>query len=166
MSYTARRISGIQLNANRKSIDAPRAAVIVHSIDHARAALAVAARLRRPITLYSAEGAAAYAGAGWFRAMLAAAQAEHPAADCEAVLDCGSHAGLALAALRAGCPTIVFHGKQAIRRKIAAIAETRNARLDPGAGDALDLKRCHDPETAVTAWLGQSSRPPSKKAAR
>lgn len=131
-----------------------RRAIIIHSIEHAQAALAVAARIDQPVTLYSAQGAAAYAGAGWFQAVAAAARGAHPTADCEIVLDCDGHAGLALAALRAGCPAIVFRGTPAQRRKIAAIAATRGARLDAGASDdALDLNRCHDPQAAVAAWL-------------
>lgn len=131
-----------------------RHAVVIHNIEHARAALAVAARLEQPITLYSAEGAAAYAGAGWFQSVVAAARNDYPTMDCETVLDCGSHAGLALAALRAGCPAIVFRGVPAQRRKIAAIAAAQGARLDAGApNEALDLNRSRDPQAAVTAWL-------------
>ena len=131
-----------------------RRAIIIHSIEHAQAALAVAARLTQPVTLYSAQGAAAYAGAGWFRSLAAAARSDYPMADCEIVLDCGSHAGLTLAALRAGCPAIAFRGTQAQRRKIAAIAAAQGARLDDGApDDALDLNRCPDPEAAVAAGL-------------
>ena len=133
-----------------------RHAVIIHNIEHARAALAVAARLEQPITLYSAEGAAAYAGAGWFQSVVTAARTDYPMADCETVLDCGGHAGLALAALRAGCPAIAFRGVAAQRRKIAAIAAAQGARLDAGAPNAaLDLNRCRDPQAVVTAWLAQ-----------
>ena len=130
-------------------------AVIIHSIDQARAALAAATRLNRPIALYSAEGAAAYAGGAWFMAMVTAARADYPNAQCEAVLDCGDHPGLALAALRQGCRTIVLRSSPA-RRKIAAIASARSARLDPGAKEALDLRHCRDPESAVMSWLGRS----------
>jgi len=138
-----------------------RHAVIIHSIDHARAALAAATRLNHPIVLYSAAGAVAYAGAGWFQAVIAAARADYPTAQCEAILDCGTHAGLALAALRAGCPAIVVRGPSAQRRKIAEVAAARGARLDAGTPDALDLGRCRDPQVAVAAWLGS---PPGPKA--
>lgn len=130
-------------------------AVIIHSLDHARAALAVAARLDRPIRIYSAEGAAANAGAAWFMAVVAAAQSDHPAARCEAVLDCGDHPGLALAALRQGCRAIVLRGSSAARKKIAEIAQASAARLMPGPSDALDLRHCRDLESAVMTWLSQ-----------
>ena len=137
----------------KTSDDMAARAVIIHSIDHARAALAVAARLNRPIRIYSAEGAAANAGAAWFMAVVAAAQSDHPSARCEAVLDCGDHPGLALAALRHGCRAIVLRGSPAARKKIAEIAQASAARLDHGARDALDLRHCRDPEAAVTTWL-------------
>lgn len=137
-----------------------RRAIIIHSIEHARAALSVAARVGQPVTLYSAQGAAAYAGAGWFRSVAATARGDYPMADCEIVLDCGGHAGLALAALRGRCSAIVFAGTPAQRRKIAAIAAAQGARLDAGAPvDALDLNRSPDPRAAVAAWLAQPAEP-------
>jgi hypothetical protein len=139
-------------------------AVVIHSLDHARAALAAADRLCCPIVLQSAEGAGAYAGAGWFLAVVAAARADYPAVACEAVLDCGSQAGVALAALRGGCPTIVFQGDRKLRRKITAIAAAHGARLADAAPDALDLARCPDPETAVLAWLGELADAPETAA--
>lgn len=112
--------------------------------------------------LYSAEGAGAYAGAGWFQAVAAAARTDYPTAQCEAILDCGTHAGLALAALRAGCPAVVFRGPLAQRRKIAEVAAARGARLDSGTPGALDLGRCRDPQAAVAAWLGSLSGPKAR----
>lgn len=131
-------------------------AIIIHSSEHARAALAAATRLNRPVTLYSAIGAAAYGGGAWFAALVAAARGDFPQAQCDAVLDCGDHAGLALAALRQGCRRLVLRGSPATRDKIAAIAAAQNARLDEGGMDALDLRHCSDPEAAVMAWLAQS----------
>ena len=137
----------------KKSDEMATNAIIIHSIEHARAALAVASRLNRPIRIYSAEGAAANAGAAWFMAVTAAAQSDHPTARCEAVLDCGDHPGLALAALRQGCRAIVLRGSPAARKKIAEIAQTSGARLEHGATNALDLRHCRDLEPAVMTWL-------------
>lgn len=133
-------------------------AVIIHSLEQARAALAAAEPCGVPIVLYSAEGAAGYAGAAWFQAVVAAAHAAHPNARYEAVLDCGRHAGLALAALRGGCQAIVFRGDPALRRKLAAIATGMAARLDRGAARPLDLRHARNPQAAVAAWLAGSSR--------
>lgn len=131
-------------------------AVIIHSSAHARAALAAATRLNRPVTLYSAANAAAYGGAAWFAAIVTAARSDFPDAQCDAVLDCGDQAGWALAALRHGCRALVLRATPAIRDKIAAIAATQDARLDDGATAALDLRHCGDPDSAVMAWLAQS----------
>ncbi len=134
-----------------------RRAVIIHSLEHARAALAAAERTGAPIAVYSAEGAGAYAGAAWFLAVIAAARADHPRAAVEAVLDCGAAPGIALAALRAGCRAIVLRGEPALLRKIAAIAAASSARLDPGPSGALDLRRCRDPEAVVADWLSRTA---------
>lgn len=134
----------------------PRA-VIIHSLEHARAALAAAERLDRPIVLYSAEGAAAYGGAAWFQSIVAAAQEACPRARYEAVLDCGTNAALAVAALRQGCRAVAVRGAPALRRKLAAIAAASDARLDPGAHDVLDLRHSKHPEADVATWLQRVS---------
>ena len=134
-----------------------RPAIIIHSLEHARAALAVGERTGTPLVLYSAEGAAAYAGAAWFLAIVEAAHGDHPRARFEAVLDCGADPGIALAALRAGCRAIVLRGKPALLGKITAIAQTSSARLDPGPTAALDLLRRPDPEATVAAWLSRTA---------
>lgn len=130
----------------------PRA-VIVHSLEQARAALAAAEARGVPIALYSAEGAAGSSGIGWFASVIEAARAEHPRAVFEAVLDCGSNGALAVAALRGGWRAIVFRGTPALRRKLAAIAAGMAARIDGGASGALDLRHCAEPNGAVIAWL-------------
>jgi fructose/tagatose bisphosphate aldolase len=129
-------------------------AVIIHSIDHARAACEAAAALGVPVTLMSAPGAAAYAGAGWFLKAVARASAEHPGARVTAVLDCGDEPGRALGALRQGCEWIRFTGKPRTAAKIAAIAEQYGAALYEGSGPTLDLVHEPDPYAACRAWLG------------
>src|SRR5262249_21900556 len=69
-------------------------AVVVHGWTDARAALAPG----RPVTLLSARGAALYAGAGWWRALVARARAGHPAVPLEDILDCADASGVALGA--------------------------------------------------------------------
>ncbi len=130
----------------------PRA-VIIHSLEHARGALAAAEARGLPIVLYSAEGAAGSSGIGWFTAVIEAARADHPRATFEAVLDCGFNGALAVAALRSGCGAIVIRGTPALRRKLAAIAAGAAARIDNGARGALDLRHSKDPRGAVIAWL-------------
>ncbi len=130
----------------------PRA-VIVHTLAHARAALAAASALEAPVTLMSAPGAAAYLGAGYFQAMIEEARAEFPSVPAPALLDCGDKAGLALAALRQGIEAVRFSGKKDVRAKIAEIARKHGAELRADAPPALDLLDHADPEAACRAWL-------------
>ncbi|HUH85489.1 MAG TPA: hypothetical protein VLX85_12840, partial [Stellaceae bacterium] len=69
--------------------------IIIHSLDHARAAVAAAAELGLPLTLQSAVGAGGYVGPLWFKALIDLAHAEHPAVNLSAVLDCADEAGTA-----------------------------------------------------------------------
>ena len=130
-----------------------RKAVIVHSLAHARAALAAAAELGVPLTLASAPGAAAYAGPGWFQEVVAQAKAEVPRADCRAVIDCGERPGDVLLALRLGLEQVRFTGKKEAAKKLAAIAEQLGAELITGRLEALDLRGVADPAVACRAWL-------------
>ena len=129
-------------------------AIIVHGLDHARAALAAAADCGRPVTLLSASGAAGYAGAPWFLRLVALAADEHPDAEWEAVLDCADRPGHVLAALRQGASAVRFTGSKATAAKLAAIAESYGARLETGRPKALDVRGEADPSAACRTWLG------------
>jgi fructose/tagatose bisphosphate aldolase len=115
---------------------------VVHSLDHARAAVAAAAERGRPVTLMSAPGAPAYLGAPVFREIAAAAASEHPGVAVTAVFDCGEEAGLALQALREGAKVVRLRATPEITAKIASIARQTGARLEengePPAVDLLD----------------------------
>jgi hypothetical protein len=128
-------------------------AFVIHSLAHAKAALAAAGELGVPVTLLSAPSAAAYAGPGWFRAVAAQACAAHPGVAVTAVLDCGDMAGHALAALREGVMAIRFAGDTA--EKINDIAGQYGARVIAGRPEALDLAAVADRDMMTTckAWL-------------
>lgn len=128
-------------------------AVIVHSLDHARAAMKAAAAIGIEATLLSAPGAAAYAGAGWFLDVIAIAQGEHPTAAILAVLDCADHPGLVLGALRGGCRAVRFTGRGPARNRIEDIAGQYGAILYDVGEPALDLAEEPDPEQACRLWL-------------
>jgi hypothetical protein len=104
-------------------------AVIVHALVHARAATAV----RPDVLLLSAPGAGIYAGAGWFAALVRAADGR------ACVLDCGDDAGAVLAAFRAGIPAAVFTGPAAMADRLAAVAQDCGARVLAAPPPALDL---------------------------
>jgi hypothetical protein len=117
------------------------AVIIVHSLAHGVAALSAAAEAGRPVTLASAPDAGIYAGPGWFGALVAAARAAVPAAQCAVLLDCGADAGAAQAAIRAGIEGIVFTGRADVAERLADVAHQRGLRLlgaRPAA--ALDLE--------------------------
>lgn len=139
--------------------EAPAAsAVIIHDLDHARAALAAAVDCERPVILLSAPGAAGYAGAAWFLRVVALAAAEHPDAKWDAVLDCADRPGHVLAALRQGAMAVRFTGSKATASKLAAIAKSYGARLESGRTRALDLRGKADPLAACRSWLGAQGR--------
>lgn len=128
-------------------------AIIVHSVEQARAALAAAAALRMPLALRSAPGAAAYLGAAVFREMIAQAAADYPEVPLTAALDCGDDPGLALNALRQGIKIVRIHCPAEVRTRLANIAGQWDAVLDDD-DPALDLLDEADPLAASQAWLG------------
>jgi hypothetical protein len=103
--------------------------IVVHSLDHAIAALTAAAETGREIILLSAPDAGIYAGPGWFKALVEAARAAVPAARFSALLDCGDDAGAAQGAIRAGIEAVIFAGRADVAKRLAAIAEQRGAGL-------------------------------------
>jgi hypothetical protein len=115
--------------------------IVIHGLAHARLALAPG----RPVTLLSAPGAALYAGCGWWRAVIAAAQTDAPD-----ILDCADAPGRALEALSIGC-----------RRMVLLPCPAWDAVADRAAGalllrerpPALDLA-APGASRRIAAWLG------------
>jgi hypothetical protein len=127
---------------------------IIHSLDHARAALAAAAAAGVPVTLASAVGAGGYAGPMWFKALVDIALGEHPGVTAVAVLDCGDEAGTTLGALRAGLKCVRFTGRDDVRERLAAIAVQLGAAIESGEPPpALDLLDAGDPARLARAYL-------------
>ncbi len=129
--------------------------VLFHSLAHAEAALAVAAELGTPVVLQSAPGAAAYAGAGYLKAVADRAAARRPEAAVTWVIDCGDDPGIALGALRGGWKAVRFSGRAEVLAKLADIAAQMDARvLEGGAqADSLDLHDAPDAAAACRAYL-------------
>lgn len=135
----------------------PRA-IVIHSLAHAVIALKAAEETGAPVTLLSPPDFAAYGGAGFFNAIVRRARAKVPAAQSEAVLDCGDAPGVALEALRAGAEAVRFGGRPTVRKKIAEIAAAHGARLFTVRPQALDLLDAADTHAACRAWLGAKTR--------
>jgi hypothetical protein len=115
----------------RDALSEPTAAppIVVYSLAHATAALDAAAAAGRSIVLLSAPDAGVQSGAGWFKALIDAARAAVPTARCSEMLDCGEHAGAAMAALRAGIGAVIFGGRDDVAERLTAIAAQQGARL-------------------------------------
>src|SRR5579864_2025139 len=132
----------------------PSRRIIIHSLDHARAALDAAAAVGVPVTLASAIGAGGYAGPLWFKAVIEAALHDHPGVTAAAVLDCGDEAGTTLGALRAGLKLVRFTGRDDVRERLAAIAAQLGAAIESGEPvPALDLLDAADPARLCRAYL-------------
>ena len=74
------------------------------------------------VLLVTAPGLAAFAGPGYWRAV-------ELELGRSVVIDCGEDAGLALAALRAGCRDLLFTGEARLAAKLADLAGQQGGRL-------------------------------------
>ena len=136
-------------------MSARRPAIVVHDLAQATAALRAAAATGVPVTLWSAPGAASYAGLGFLRAVFEKAGDAVPDADHDAVVDCTDSAVLAHEALSRGFAGVAFSGRGAMRKTLQAIADGQGGRLitaGPGRG-ALDLAHSGDPERESAVYL-------------
>jgi hypothetical protein len=127
--------------------------IVIHDLAQAIAALSAAAAARKPVTLWSAEGAGIYAGASWFAAVERRARAAVPNAKANFVLDCAERADMAQEAFRAGIKAARFAGPASVAAKLADIARQRHASLYRKRPKALDLLNVADPETACRDYL-------------
>lgn len=125
----------------------PRA-VIVHGLDHARAALAAAAEQGVAVALFSPPAAAASHGPLWF-ARLDAAMRSEARPPALFVLDCAAAPGHALAALRHGLRDISLEAPPDVIARLALMG----LRVHPRPARALDLLDDPDPLSACRAWL-------------
>jgi hypothetical protein len=124
-------------------------AVIIHGIADARTALAPL----RPVTLVSAPGAALYAGAGWWTALMAAVRSTDPTRQFADILDCGDAPGRAAEALRAGQRHLVLSPAwPAGYARVRLMAEALGAVLLPDMPPAFDLAR-RGAARRLAAWL-------------
>jgi hypothetical protein len=126
----------------------PYPAVIVHGTEDVRTAL----RADLPVTLISAPGAALYAGAGWWRALIALARREFPDATMTDLLDCADAPGRALEAIRIGQLGLVLSPAAPGFAAVAAIAAERGGIVLPARPPALDLA-ARDAPRRLAMWL-------------
>ena len=142
---------------------ARRPAIVVHDLAQAIGALRAAAAAGVAVTLWSAPGAASYAGLGFLRAVFEKAGEAVPEADHDAVVDCTGSGVLAHEALSRGFAGVAFTSRGAMRKTLQAIADAEGRRLitsGPGRA-ALDLAHSSEPERESAAYLEKrrASRP-------
>ncbi|MGP1395641.1 MAG: hypothetical protein ACTS3R_09025 [Inquilinaceae bacterium] len=133
-------------------IETPPAIRVLNLAD-ALVAAAQARALSRPLTLISAPGAGAYAGAGWFAALTAALRADFPDVAVTAILDCGALPGPVLAALRVGIGDILHTGDDGTAAALESMATATGARLWRRAGPVLDIHGRKDAAELCRRWL-------------
>lgn len=131
-------------------------AVVVHGLP--QACLALAPGL--PITLLSAPAAGAFAGALWWRHLVALAREAHPATPCMDILDCADTPGRAMAAIRAGQAILVLDPACPAFPRVATLA-----RVLPARPPALDLGE-RGAERRLRAWLERGPSDDSTAALR
>lgn len=131
--------------------------VIVHSLAQALAAAAVATQQNKPLHLTSASGAASTSGVGWFASLGEIVAERFPGLPLTLTLDCGDVSGLALGALRRGLRSIVFSGDPVAAGRLAEIAQTYGAVIEPQSLPALDLLDAPDPNLACAQWFSMES---------
>jgi len=130
--------------------------IIVHSLEHARAALEAASVLNKPATLISARGIASFMGPLWFKALIDQACSARPEVECRAVLDCADEAGTVLAALRTGFKRVRFTGPEATRVRLDEIACQIGALVEGAVPfEGLDLLDAREPGEACREFLAR-----------
>ena len=133
--------------------------IVVHDLEQAVGALRAAAAAGVAVTLWSAPGAAAYAGLGFLRGVFEQAREAVPEADHDVVVDCAASGVLAHEALSRGFAAVAFSGRGTMRKTLQAIADGRGRRLvttGPGQG-ALDLAHSSQPERDAAAFLATTA---------
>lgn len=118
-----------------------------------RSVLTAARATGLPAAVITAPEAAAFAGAGWFKALIAMGRDEFPDVPTIAILDCGDMAGLVLGAWRAGVPDVLFTGPAESRDRLRAAGAQVGGRLHDRVAAILDLDHVADPDAACRNWL-------------
>ena len=131
--------------------------VVVHGLGHLRAALAAGHAARQDVTAISAGSAGAFAGAGWFHAMIQAGRVEYPDVALTAILDCGDRAGDVLTALGLGITHVVFTGHPDALSRLRSVAGAKDAVIFDVRPPALDRAEVADLEYVLRALPAASA---------
>ncbi|MBL0941168.1 MAG: hypothetical protein IBJ00_00305 [Alphaproteobacteria bacterium] len=102
---------------------------IIYTREDMLLAFQEASQLPDTLVLSSPEAAIAFAGAGYYQAMLKNAQSIYPNAKVKFILDCSIYPGWVMSALRQGVRCISFSGNSEITEKICHLAQFYNAEI-------------------------------------
>ena len=123
--------------------------VVIHGIDHARTACVVASKIGAQIELWSAHGAVGFIGPAWFQEIINLVRLEFPQIKIDGVLDCGTHSGHSLGALRQGITHICISRQFSSSIKLNQIAQKLGAVVKTHRPNLLDLALTDDPEKSL-----------------
>ena len=126
--------------------------VIIHDVYQARAAVTQANAIGAQVELRSPPDGATILGPGVFKAIADDLTHTYPVAAPVMILDCGTNAGMAMAALRQGCKDLCVNVPAKTHSKIAAIAQAQSARLHGPVDNALDLAAATDSRKLITQF--------------
>ncbi len=113
--------------------------------------MAAAQTAGRAVVLVSAPWAAAFAGCGWWRALVTLAT-DGTGVACMDLLDCGDGAGLAMAALRLGQRGIILAAETPGAARVCGAAAAVGARVLTVRPDCLDLGQ-PGADRRLAAWM-------------
>jgi len=120
-----------------------------HSQRHVEAALAAAPDGVETVILVTPPNGAASAGPEIYFEMVRGGRARFPDADCDAMIDCGGDAGIAMRALRCGWRHLVFSGPADMHPKLQDMADQLGGRLHRTRPKTVDLLTARVSEDAV-----------------
>ena len=133
--------------------------IIVHDLVQATAVLAVASQHNRPVLLRSPESTSAAIGPAIFVETTKLARARHPKGFAGAIFDCGTEAGLAIAAIRYGDCHVIVNTESETTEKIKKLAEAKGVKaldkriLEDKSFAVLDLKDAKNISSMVEDFL-------------
>ncbi|MEZ5648494.1 MAG: hypothetical protein R3E60_06085 [Alphaproteobacteria bacterium] len=130
---------------------------IIHNLAQAEAAVSAGRIANKSVTLWSAPGAAYYVGVGWWQGLRTLLDRSLPRERKKdtytMVLDCGSAAGFAMAAIRMGVSGICFLGTEDVTRKLADMASVRGIDFLTVRQTASDLAEVKNPQSFCLHYL-------------
>ena len=98
----------------------------------------------------------------WYLEVLQQAKAAYANVSAIGIIDCGSDAGWAIAALRCGHSAIYFSGPKNLTKKLQSMARQLDGEIITDALDLFDLMDEKDPRLACLEWLKSAPKPDEK----